>query len=171
MPARAFIDSDLPPRAHYQTRQRLNAREGIYWFWYSYLRFLPFWLSLSKCPRGHLLILIAYAEGRNNWTQRVGLNAREGIYWFWSFIFCVTETSICKSKCPRGHLLILILHNLRGLAVVLRLNAREGIYWFWWSVFARFPPTEARRLNAREGIYWFWLRLWRQAETGGRWWV
>jgi len=79
MPARAFIDSDL------------------------YAVLLDGRLSSSKCPRGHLLILI-YERGCQP----------------------VPEAG---SKCPRGHLLILMdgiwIYRWSGKG---RLNAREGIY-------------------------------------------
>jgi len=79
MPARAFIDSD-------------EAVKGVLVD-----------VERSKCPRGHLLILMF--EKDNN-----------------------CEYFSALSKCPRGHLLILMPKNPRESPHPKSLNAREGIY-------------------------------------------
>jgi len=56
---------------------------------------------VSKCPRGHLLILMITMP-----AETIGA---------------------ILSKCPRGHLLILIKADLEEAKQRLGLNAREGI--------------------------------------------
>jgi len=79
MPARAFVDSD-------------NSQSYLY----------DSSIYKSKCPRGHLLILMRKSLSRD-----------------WGAVM---------SKCPRGHLLILII--LKAICMIhlyISLNAREGI--------------------------------------------
>ena len=86
MPARAFVDSD-PTNI-----------------------FVRWAVNKSKCPRGHLLILIQITM---MWGQVFGLSkCPRGHLLILMHLLMPGKNYLSPSKCPRGHLLILMRQTL-----------------------------------------------------------
>jgi len=109
MPARAFIDSDLTIVLTVNViLDESKCPRGHLLILILIRQHNGYLLMLSKCPRGHLLILIRCTPAVSIETAHWSKCPRGHLLILILLFRFVLQNTAGRSKCPRGHLLILI---------------------------------------------------------------
>jgi len=108
MPARAFVDSDGYIECADDGHGGSKCPRGHLLILILIRQHNGYLLMLSKCPRGHLLILIRCTPAVSIETAHWSKCPRGHLLILILLFRFVLQNTAGRSKCPRGHLLILI---------------------------------------------------------------